>query len=49
MMKALRKAIMKRLELETKYFRLKTKNTLKAYKKAELLQQTIQKRKKKVL
>ena len=45
--KALLKAIMRRLELESKYFKLKTNNILKAYKKKEkLLQQTIQKRKK---
>ena len=31
--KALRKAIMRRSELETKYFKLKTNDTLKAYKK----------------
>ena len=33
MTKALRKAIMRRSELETKYFKLKTNDTLKAYKK----------------
>ena len=33
MTKALRKAIMRRYELETKYFKLKTNDTLKAYKK----------------
>ena len=31
--KALRKAIMRRSELETKYFKLKTNDTLKVYKK----------------
>ena len=42
MTKALRKAIMRRSELETKYFKQKTSDTLKAYKKTEkLLQQTI--------
>ena len=35
MTKALRKAIMRRSELETKYFKLKTNDTLKAYKKQE--------------
>ena len=33
MTKALHKAIIRRSELETKYFKLKTTNTLKAYKK----------------
>ena len=33
MTKVLHKAIMRRSELETKYFKLKTNNTLKAYKK----------------
>ena len=33
MTKALRKAIMRRSELETKYFKLKTNDTLKAYRK----------------
>ena len=33
MTKALRKAIMRRSKLETKYFKLKTNDTLKAYKK----------------
>ena len=33
MTKALRKAIMRRSELETKYFKQKTNDTLKAYKK----------------
>ena len=33
MTKALRKAIMRRYELETKYFKLKTNDTLKTYKK----------------
>ena len=33
MMKALRKAFMRRYKLETKYFKLKTNDTLKAYKK----------------
>ena len=33
MMKALRKAIMRRSELEAKYFKQKTNETLKAYKK----------------
>ena len=47
MTKALRKAIMRRSELETKYFKLKTNDTLKAYKKQEkLLQQTVTKGKK---
>ena len=46
MTKALCKAIMKRSELETKYFKLKTNDTLKVYKKTEkLLQQTLQERK----
>ena len=31
MMKALRKAIMRRSELETKYFKLKTNDTMKAF------------------
>ena len=45
--KASPKAIMRRSELETKYFKLKTNDILKAYKKKEkLLQQTIQKREK---
>ena len=35
MTKALRKAIMRRSELETKHFKLKTNDTLKAYKKQE--------------
>ena len=35
MTKALRKAIMRRSELETKYFKLKTNDALKAYKKQE--------------
>ena len=48
MTNALRKAIMRRSELETKYFKLKTNDTLTAYKKENLLQQAIQKRKKKV-
>ena len=47
MTKALRKAIMRRSELEAKYFKLKTNDTLKAYKKQEkLLQQTVTKGKK---
>ena len=33
MTKALRKAIMRTSELETKYFKLKANDTLKAYKK----------------
>ena len=33
MTKALREAMMRRSELETKYFKLKTNDTLKAYKK----------------
>ena len=50
MTKVLHKAIMRRSELETKYFKLKTNNTLKAYKKIEkLLQQAIQERKQKIL
>ena len=50
MTKALRKAIMRRLALETRYFKLKTNDTLKAYKKTgKLLQQTIQERKEKFL
>ena len=41
---------MRRSELETKHFKLKTNNTLKGYKKKEkLLEQIIQKRKKKVI
>ena len=44
------KAIMRRSEWKTKYFKLKTIDTLKAYKKAEkLLQQTLQERKEKFL
>ena len=35
MTKVLHKAIMRRSELETKYFKLKTNNTLKVYKKIE--------------
>ena len=41
MTKALRKAMMRRSELETKYFKLKTNDTLKAYKKQK---QTLQER-----
>ena len=33
MTKALRKAVMRTSELETKYFKLKANDTLKAYKK----------------
>lgn len=33
MTKALRQTIMKKLELETKYFKLKANDTFKAYKK----------------
>ena len=33
MTRALRKGIIRRSELETKYFQLKTNDTLKAYKK----------------
>ena len=47
MTKALRKAIMRRSELETKYFKLKTNDTLKKKNPQKLLQQTIQERKKK--
>ena len=36
MMKALRKAIMRRSELETKYFKLKINDTLKAYKNRKI-------------
>ena len=46
MTRAFRKVIIRRSELETKYFKLKTNDTLKAYKKTEkLLQQTLQERK----
>ena len=50
MTKPIYKAIMRRSEWKTKYFKLKTIDTLKAYKKAEkLLQQTLQERKEKFL
>ena len=41
MTKTLRKAIMRSSELETKYLKQKTNDTLRAYKKQKLLQQTI--------
>ena len=47
MTKALRKAIMKRSELETKYFRLKANNTLKAYKKQNYCSRLYKKERKK--
>ena len=47
MTKALRKAIMKRSELETKYFRLKTNDTLKAYKKQNYCSRLYKKERKK--
>ena len=36
MTKALHKAIMRRSKLETKYFKLKTNDTLKAYQKRKI-------------
>ena len=46
MTKALRKTIMRRLELETQYFKLKRNNNLKAYKKQKITAPDYTKRKK---
>ena len=50
MAKVLRKAIMRRAELETKYFKVKNERYFESLSKTEkLLQQTIQERKEKFL